>query len=78
MKIVLQSTAELVTFRSQGRSTPVRVWVGQTESGVPVRAFVASIQPQTHDPAAHAQFQRELEETEGAEQPLTIDLRFII
>lgn len=60
MKLTLESTDLLVEFQRGDKSLPVRVWKGTTEAGVPVAAFIASVSPQTHDPAMHAQFEAEL------------------
>lgn len=40
---------------------PHRVWTGVTDSGVPVRAGVRYVQPQTHDEDALEEFETELQ-----------------
>lgn len=42
MKITLQATATVDTV---GGKIPARIWEGSTESGVPVKAWIAVIQP---------------------------------
>jgi hypothetical protein len=50
VKITIESTTKLVTMEIRGASVPGRVWQGQTESGVPVQAFVTRIAPEIPDP----------------------------
>lgn len=57
MKLTLEPTADIE--RVQG--VPHRVWRGRTDRGVEVLAWIAIVQPQTHDPEALAAFERELE-----------------
>jgi len=58
MKITIENTDKIVDLNG----VPVRIWEGQTESGVPVTCFVTRIIPRTHDEAVNAQFAAELRE----------------
>ena len=62
MKITIESTDRIVQLHnSYGEySVPARVWVGETESGVPVHCYVTRISPQTNDAEAVAIFEKEL------------------
>lgn len=59
MKITIESTPLIVLLAA---GLAARRWDGATESGVPVVALVMGISPQTHDAAALAQFEAELQE----------------
>ena len=65
MKIILENTDQFTTVAasSDEKGVPARVWIGQTDSGTPVRCYITRISPQTHDPHALELFQRELTET---------------
>lgn len=80
MKLTLESTDLVLTFKREGREMPVRVWKGTTERGVPVAAYIATVSPQTHDPAAHLQFEAELTEITGDSriEQNTFDPRFVL
>lgn len=43
MKITLESTAEVGMLGIDGCEVPARIWVGSTESGIPVMAFITRI-----------------------------------
>lgn len=65
MKVVLEATRKLVTLVVDGADVPARVWQGQTESGIPVQAFITRIAPEIprSDPRhaeLTAEFDREL------------------
>ena len=75
MRITLEATATVDTV--QGK-VPARIWVGQTESGVPVKAWIAVIQPQTHDETALAEFAREMKEVPAKRELSTFDIRLVI
>ena len=57
MKITIESTPVIVDVDD---GVVVRRWEGATEGGIPVIALVSRVSPQTHDPAALAQFAAEL------------------
>lgn len=65
MKLTLESTDLVLNFNHGEHVMPVRVWKGTTERGVAVAAFIASVSPQTHDAAAHEQFEAELRDITG-------------
>jgi hypothetical protein len=46
MQVTLTATAKIVTLPTPDGSMPVRIWTGQTESGILVDAYIASIEPQ--------------------------------
>jgi hypothetical protein len=64
MKITIESTAKIVQLHdgNVGDSLPARIWVGTTESGIPVHCYVTRISPQTHDTEANNRFAQELQE----------------
>lgn len=75
MKLTLEPTNEIATVDG----SPARVWIGMTDDGTPVKAFIRAVQPQTHDEAALAVFDRELQALpEPRPGALTVDLRFVI
>ncbi|NWG24565.1 MAG: hypothetical protein HXY30_09185 [Pseudorhodoplanes sp.] len=74
MKITLEATGTVE--RVQG--TPCRKWIGATDAGTKVHAWIAIVQPQTHDAAALAAFERELSEVKLERQLVSIDHRLVI
>lgn len=45
MKIIVESTAKIVALVVDGHDIHTRVWQGETESGMPVQAFIALVTP---------------------------------
>lgn len=78
MKLQLISTPNLTDFSIGSIKTRVRVWEGQTDDGIPVKAYVVAVSPQTHDADANAKFERELVELKKESSFQAIDLRFIL
>jgi hypothetical protein len=74
MKITLEETETIATI---GGSVPARIWKGHTENGVPVKAWVALIQPQTHDAEAHKQFEQEMTTVPATRQLTSFDVRLL-
>lgn len=60
MKVQLESTSKIVTLDGVEH----RIWEGETESGVPVFAFISRIGPSVKNPdqATCAEFERDLQE----------------
>ncbi len=58
MKVTLEPTAEIFEAPVNGVKVPMRVWVGQTEGGVAIGAYVLSIVP--IDTGDHARMKAEL------------------
>ncbi len=56
MKIEIESTTKIVTLNG----IPARIWVGRTESGIPVHCFVTRIA--VAKDADASEFERELQE----------------
>lgn len=56
MKVNLESTTKMVNLNG----VPARIWEGQTESGIPVHAFVTRIA--VHKDSDTDQFEAELKE----------------
>jgi hypothetical protein len=84
MKITIESTATLVTLVIDSCGVPARVWVGETEDGIPVHCFITRISPRIleSDPEIDLKtVQFDLELTREA-KPLVeygaIPLRFIL
>lgn len=46
MQVTLTATSKIVTLPTPDGSLPCRLWTGQTESGILVDAYIASIEPQ--------------------------------
>jgi hypothetical protein len=59
MKLTIEPTGTIEKIDG----VPCRLWEGVTDQGVPVKAWVRTVQPQTHDPEALAAFESELEPT---------------
>lgn len=57
MKITIESTTKITHFNS----IPVRVWEGQTESGIKVNCFIARVSIDADEPRAD-EFKEELQE----------------
>ena len=72
MKITVEATATIDTL--QGK-IPARIWQGQTDTGVPVKVWIAVIEPQTHDPVLTAQFEQELKKVPVKRELVSFDLR---
>lgn len=43
MKITIQNTTKIVNLSTSGGTVPARIWEGQTESGIPVMAYVTRL-----------------------------------
>lgn len=84
MKITIESTGTLVTLVVDGHSVPARVWVGETEDGIPVHCFITRISARIleSDPdidVKTAQFDRELgRQAKPLVEYGAIPLRFIL
>lgn len=66
MKITIESTPKIVHLVIDGATVPARVWQGETDSGIPVQAFITRIAPEISksDPAIDiltVEFERELQ-----------------
>jgi hypothetical protein len=73
MKITIESTTKMV----QLNGVPARVWRGETESGIPVHAFVTRIA--VSGDQDQSQFQRELQEHAAPSPEIqSIPLRLIL
>lgn len=84
VKVTLESTTKIVDIQTVDGSVKARVWQGQTDSGVPVQAFIPLISPEVRRSDPHhdeltAEFDRDLKR--HAEPRPTVELiplRFII
>lgn len=74
MKIELEPTVALDTVNG----TRCRIWEGKTDKGVPVKAWIATVSPQTHDKDANELFARELREVKGEYRNVGMDLRLFV
>ncbi|HEU4341462.1 MAG TPA: hypothetical protein VFU31_07820 [Candidatus Binatia bacterium] len=68
MKITLENTDKIVTLEVDGATVPARIWQGESESGVPVHAFITRVAPEILESnpdidALTEQFERELQRT---------------
>jgi hypothetical protein len=58
MKITIENTTKIVELNIDGRLVPVRIWEGQTESGIPVHCYITRIA--VHRDEDSSQFEAEL------------------
>lgn len=75
MKLTLTPTATVDTV---GGTIPARIWEGTTDAGVPVKAWIAIIQPQTADEALLAAFGDALKEVPAKRELTSFDIRLVI
>jgi len=68
VKITLEPTAEF--FRTD-EGFPVRAWIGTTDQGTRITAFIAAIASRADDD--QAQLQAELEEIPGPGSPFVVE-----
>lgn len=74
MKITLESTTKIIHING----VPARIWEGQTESGIPVHAFVTRIGVNEQENNTE-EFRRELEECKKPSPEVeAIPLRMLI
>jgi hypothetical protein len=76
MKIIIESTDQLVTIEKDGAQIPGRIWEGYTESGIFVQCLVTRIGAPKQ--ANLEQFDRELKECRPPEVTNVFPLRMII
>ncbi len=75
MKVVLEATATVDTV---GGKISARIWEGTTDAGIPVKAWIAVIQPQTHDEAALTEFAKALKEVPAKRELTSFDIRLAL
>lgn len=84
MKITIESTPKIVELVVNGATIPARVWQGETDSGIPVQAFITRIAPEIakSDPSIDiltVEFERELQrQAEPRATVNAIPLRLIL
>jgi hypothetical protein len=78
MRVTIESTTKVTRIEVDGHKVPARLWIGTTESGIPVHCYVTMISPQTHDADANAVFERELREQRVERELVSFDLRMIL
>lgn len=76
MKITLEPTPDIVRVHSAQGNTEARVWVGHDENGVPVRAWINTVSPQSHEPAVNERFATELREVRVSPRSQAFDMRY--
>lgn len=74
MQVTLRATGIVDTVAGK---VPARIWEGTTAEGVPVKAWIAVIQPQTDDPALLEQFGAELREVPATRELVSFDVRML-
>jgi hypothetical protein len=72
MKITLEPTGELQTVNG----APVRVWKGETDTGVPLTAYIAIVQ--VHKDHDNSEFERALREVKPERQLVSFDFRMVM
>lgn len=75
IKLTLTPTATVDTV---GGKIPARIWEGTTDGGVPVKAWIAIIQPQTDDATLLAAFDTELKQVPAKRELTSFDIRLAI
>jgi hypothetical protein len=79
MKIIIESTAEIVEIQADDYTAPIRarVWEGQTDSGIKVSCLIPRIA--AHKDQDLSQFEKELQEQSAPSAwPRVFPLRMII
>lgn len=75
MKLTLEPSQTVDTING---TTQARIWTGVTDQGVRVKAWIAVVQPQTHDEGQLKAFDAALQEVKADRRPTSFDLRIII
>jgi len=75
MKMTLTATDTIDTVNGK---IEARIWEGTTDAGVPVKAWIAVIQPQTDDEALLAAFDDELKQVPAKRELTSFDIRLAI
>ena len=74
MKLTLVPTDRIETHEG----APARLWMGETETGVPVHAWIRAVSPQTFDASALLAFETELKELPPVRrEAVSFDYRFV-
>jgi len=73
MKIEFEPTNEF----QEVNGAKCRIWLG-TYRGAPIKAWVATVSPQTHDQAINDEFAKEFREVKGEHIAHAYDLRLFI
>jgi hypothetical protein len=74
MKLTLEPCAQIDIFNGQ----PARQWEGVDDAGVPVKAWIVSISPQTNDKEVNERFAAALREQKVTARSAIFDARFIL
>ena len=69
MKVQLESTTKVVELVINGARVPARIWEGETESGIPVHAYILRIAA-PKEGADLSQFEAELMEQKTPTVPI--------
>lgn len=78
MKLTLESTNEITTFRCGDAEVPARLWRGTNADGTEVVAMIVAVSPQTHEHERLVAFERELVELRQWPTFSGISPRFIL
>lgn len=71
MKLTLEPTGQIETVKG----TLARVWTGATDAGVPVKVWIACVQPQTADAGQLAAFEAALTAMPYERRLVAFDIR---
>jgi hypothetical protein len=74
MKLILTPTTTIDTIDGTVRA---RIWEGTTDNGVPVKAWIATIQPQTTDETMLIEFERDLQSIRASRELASFDVRLL-
>jgi hypothetical protein len=78
MNVTLESTTKIVELVVDGKTVPARIWEGETDTGIPVHAYITRIAVAPDHDAS--QFERELRRTHSEPSPSieALPLRLIL
>lgn len=72
MKVILEATGTI----ERVNGSPARMWVGKTESGIEVTAWIPVIRVSAD--ADTAEFERELREVKATRELVSFDMRVVL
>jgi hypothetical protein len=75
MKITLTPTTTIDTVNGEVRA---RIWEGSTDNGTPVKAWIATIQPQTTDETKLIEFERDLQSIRASRELVSFDICVVL
>jgi hypothetical protein len=74
MKITLEPSGEIDVVNG----AQARLWTGEDEYGTPLKAWIVTVSPQTHDAEANERFAKALKEQRASLRYSVFDARLIL